>query len=301
MYKILAIDYDQNSLDLIKNYLNKSNYAVEPCQNTSDAWQRITTIGNYNLIIINQTMPPKDGIELIKKLKSHENLKSIPIIMQSTTSAQEEFLQAIKAGVYYYGANPYTQYSLIKIVDCCLRNFELQHEFYKEKNPRSKIAHTIQICEIKVKTLEEARLVANYLARIYPDPKRVIVGICELIINAIEHGNLGIDYKEKTSLSLSNMWQETVNQLLELPEHRDKFVTVTFKNTSDKLQLTIKDMGQGFEWDKYLAIDPRRATELHGRGIALASMISFDKLEYLESGNTVVCTTYKKPQEPDFC
>jgi hypothetical protein len=37
-----------------------------------------------------------------------------------------------------------------------------------------------------------------------------------------------------------------------------------------------------------MKIDPARAGEIHGRGIAMANSISFDKLTYNEKGNKAV-------------
>lgn len=44
--------------------------------------------------------------------------------------------------------------------------------------------------------------------------------------------------------------------------------------------MTITDQGEGFAWERYLEMDPSRAFDTHGRGIAMARMISFDSVEY---------------------
>lgn len=46
-------------------------------------------------------------------------------------------------------------------------------------------------------------------------------------------------------------------------------------------------MGEGFNWKKYLDIDPSRATDNHGRGIAQARAISFDEITFNTKGNKV--------------
>ncbi|RLA05080.1 MAG: hypothetical protein DRQ54_08665 [Gammaproteobacteria bacterium] len=52
----------------------------------------------------------------------------------------------------------------------------------------------------------------------------------------------------------------------------------------------ITDDGTGFDWHRYLEIEPERGSDSHGRGIALARMISFSKLEYMGNGNQVLAT-----------
>ncbi len=52
--------------------------------------------------------------------------------------------------------------------------------------------------------------------------------------------------------------------------------------------VTITDQGHGFDWRKYIGFDPDRAFDLHGRGIAMSKIMSFDNLEYQGNGNSVV-------------
>jgi hypothetical protein len=42
-----------------------------------------------------------------------------------------------------------------------------------------------------------------------------------------------------------------------------------------------------------MTLDPQRAFDPHGRGIAVARLSSFDKLEYIGSGNEVLATVDK--------
>src|SRR5258708_3286346 len=52
----------------------------------------------------------------------------------------------------------------------------------------------------QIRTLHEASELAHLLAAAHPDPDRVVVGLTELLVNAVEHGNLGITYREKADL-----------------------------------------------------------------------------------------------------
>ena len=44
------------------------------------------------------------------------------------------------------------------------------------------------------------------------------------------------------------------------------------------LQKVDEGEGEGFDWQAYMEIDPARALDSHGRGIAQANKISFDEL-----------------------
>ena len=77
---------------------------------------------------------------------------------------------------------------------------------------------------------------------------------------------------------------------LNQPEYLDRQAIIEFERRDDSIIFAILDQGPGFEWQQYLDISPERALDSHGRGIALANMISFDRIEYRGCGNEVCVT-----------
>ena len=126
------------------------------------------------------------------------------------------------------------------------------------------------------------------LAHAYPDANRVVTGILELTLNAIEHGNLNIGYKEKSRLIEEERLDNEIERRLSDPLYSSREATAQFVRHTDKLSLHITDQGNGFEWRKYLNFDPERAFDTHGRGIAMANKVSFDQIEYRGNGNQVI-------------
>ncbi len=120
----------------------------------------------------------------------------------------------------------------------------------------------------------------------------MVFGLNELLINAVEHGNLGITYNEKTKLVLGGTWMQEVERRLEAPEYKDKNARLSFKAAKDAIAVIIKDEGGGFDWSRYVELSPDRATDPHGRGIAASRLMSFDSIEYLGTGNEVVCKVF---------
>ena len=77
---------------------------------------------------------------------------------------------------------------------------------------------------------------------------------------------------------------------LSAEENRRKWVVVHFKKTPEAILFRIKDEGVGFDWGPYMTINVARAFDTHGRGIALASMLSFNRIEFQGVGNEVLAT-----------
>ena len=91
-------------------------------------------------------------------------------------------------------------------------------------------------------------------------------------------------------LSYEGVWEEEVTRRLQLPEYRERVATASFERANGEIRFTVTDQGEGFAWQEYLEIDPKRAFDPNGRGIAMARQLSFSKLEYQGCGNKVQAT-----------
>ena len=91
------------------------------------------------------------------------------------------------------------------------------------------------------------------------------MGLRELIVNAIEHGNLEISCDEKSELLREGRWQEEVARRLEMPEYRDRRATVQFRRESRRAIFQVRDEGAGFDFTRYLKFDPARLLAPNGR------------------------------------
>jgi PAS domain S-box-containing protein len=134
------------------------------------------------------------------------------------------------------------------------------------------------------------RLVAN-LAK-YIDSHQVMqirLGLREVIINAIEHGNLNLTFEEKSEATMNDSYMEVIAARRIHPQYRDKKVTIKFSLNPERVIYIIEDQGDGFNYKSILERvndDVNAKTLAHGRGITLALSI-FDSVNYNKQGNRV--------------
>ena len=148
--------------------------------------------------------------------------------------------------------------------------------------------------KIFYKSLSEINFLASILASTCPRSDTVTIGLTELMINAVEHGNLNISYDEKSMLITDNEWEDEVSRRLALSSNKNKQVLIEIFRNDHEITFTIADQGNGFDWQYYLTTSKKRILDNHGRGIAVANLISFDHIHYLESGNKVCATVSLK-------
>jgi CheY-like chemotaxis protein/anti-sigma regulatory factor (Ser/Thr protein kinase) len=298
---ILVVDDNPTALHLLASILEKQSYDVTKATNGLEAMDALhNNQAGFDVILLDRMMPEMDGMEVTKKIQADSELKHIPIIMQTAADKPEQISEGIKAGVFYYLTKPIERKTLLSIVTSAVKEVEQRKALRAEMRRHRMSFGLIQVLKSSCKSLDEAESLASFLANCFPDPDRALTGISEILINAVEHGNLGISYEEKTALMDANDWREEVTRRLQLPEFADKTVTVIFEKKQNTYYLQVTDQGKGFNWKVFLEFDPSRASHNHGRGIAMANMIAFDRLVYNEQGNQVTAVMEIKDDESEI-
>jgi CheY-like chemotaxis protein len=68
------------------------------------------------LILLDLNMPKKDGREALKEIKSDEKLRQIPIVVLTTSQAEEDVLRTYNLGVNSFITKPVAFNSLVNIM-----------------------------------------------------------------------------------------------------------------------------------------------------------------------------------------
>ncbi len=68
------------------------------------------------LILLDLNMPRKDGREALKEMKADPVLRRIPIVVLTTSKAEEDILRSYDLGVNSYVTKPVTFKSLVELV-----------------------------------------------------------------------------------------------------------------------------------------------------------------------------------------
>jgi len=286
---ILVVEDEVVIAAILEDALTSHGYRVSLAADGLEAWERLEAgQDRFASILLDRSMPRLDGMQLLARLKADERFASIPVIMQTAVGDPKSVREGIESGAYYYLTKPYKPELMLALVNAAVRQHREDMGLRESIRQAERPFALLDYGRFRFRSIDESRMLANFFARGCPKPERVGLGLQELLINAVEHGNLGITYREKGQLVLENQWHDEVDRRLNQPQFADRFVEVTFERTAEEITFTIRDQGEGFDWSRYLDFDPERAFDAHGRGIAMARRMSFDALEYLGKGNVVV-------------
>ena len=288
---VLCVDDEPTNVEILEMHLKKAGVKSKGFFSGNEALKFIDEFdGNIDAILLDIMMPGLDGIEVLKILKSKPKTAKIPVIMQTAIAQEKKTIEGIESGAYYYITKPYSHRVLISIVKSALKEKRENEGLKGEVINLYSVIENIKSSTFEIKHFLEARKLANYLARFSNEPGRYVMGLTALLINSIEHGNLGLGFEAKKKHLLENTYDDEISGRLENPIYRDRKVTVElFRKDEDGIyNVVIKDEGQGFEWQEFVDFDPTRITEPSGRGIAMAKIMNPDSIEYWGKGNVVL-------------
>lgn len=286
---LLAIDDDQLTLAMMeKGLTNKGHHVLTADSGEAGLSLLQRHVDAVEVVLLDRRMPGLDGIGVVRRMKADSELRQIPIIMLTGADSIAEMREGMDAGVFYYLVKPAEESVLDSVLAAALRETRQRRMLYDVLARHRCAAQFIETARFRCRTLADAELLSSFLAGCFPEPERVLTGVAELLVNAVEHGNFGVGYQAKGELLKLGEWENEIERRSVMPEHAEKYVEIVLQRKDDGTYLQITDMGEGFDWQAYLTIDPSRATHNHGRGIAQAVAQCFDELRYNPKGNQVL-------------
>jgi DNA-binding response OmpR family regulator len=297
MDTILIADDDPGIVLLIQNMLASRRYRLVTAGSGGEAQSLLEKEADGIVTaLLDWSMPGMNGIDLLRWIKNHPTLEHVPVIMQTALDAPEHVQEGIDAGAFYYITKPFSKEVLISIVSAAVSDFRERKKLLKKLKECQNPFYLLESGTFRFRTLDEGQFLALMIANTCPDPGNAL-SISELFINAVEHGNLGIGYEEKTIFVEQGTWHEEINRRLALPENQAKEVAVHLKRGPDSMTVSVEDQGPGFDFQQYLTMDEARVFHVHGRGIAMTKSVL--DIEYIGSGSTVRVTIPLGKADPD--
>ena len=288
--RILVVEDEPIVADFIRITLTGNQYQTSNAIDGESAWNMLNSGNRFEAILLDRGLPDMDGLVLLRRMKEHPTLQKIPVIIQTGYVDLKSVSEGLAAGAYYYLTKPLQTNLMLAVIYAAIAQRVESDAMQTGVQQAGRLFEFLDVGEFSFQTLKQAHELAQRFARICPNPDRAVLGLMELLVNAVEHGNLALSYADKSRLMLDDRWDEEIERRAVNPLYRDRRVTVRLTKTQEEMHFLIQDEGLGFEWDQYLEISPERLFDPHGRGIAMARITSFDSIEYQGNGNTVKAT-----------
>jgi len=159
---------------------------------------------------------------------------------------------------------------------------------HRRRTGTIEVMRMLRHLELACRTREEVESIADVIAGLLPDPLVGRLGMVELLLNAIEHGNLEIGSALKCQLIREQRFEAELAARLSCDRYRARRARVWVDIEYPVVTIEISDEGRGFDWRRALASDFAAHDGPNGRGIALVSRTCFPTLTYRDPGNVAI-------------
>jgi len=106
--KVLIVDDFATMRKIVRNVLKQIGFTnMTEADNGKNAL-KILKKENIDLILCDWNMPEMPGIDLLKAIKSDDDLKNIPFVMVTAEAQKDNIIEAVKAGVNSYIVKPFS-------------------------------------------------------------------------------------------------------------------------------------------------------------------------------------------------
>jgi len=115
--KVLVVDDDAKTVELVKLYLNRDGYRVVTAYDGNEAL-RMARENHPDLIVLDLMLPGIDGLEICRILR---NESDVPIIMLTALTTDDDRLTGLNLGADDYVTKPFSPRELAARVRAVLR------------------------------------------------------------------------------------------------------------------------------------------------------------------------------------
>jgi CheY-like chemotaxis protein len=122
---ILLVEDNPGDVDLMLETLETSKFLIHmnAVSDGEQAMAYLRQVGRYvnaarpDLILLDLNLPIKDGRETLTEIKSDVNLKKIPVVILTTSSSEEDIIQAYELQASCYITKPVDLEQFVKVVN----------------------------------------------------------------------------------------------------------------------------------------------------------------------------------------
>ncbi|RLC23759.1 MAG: response regulator [Deltaproteobacteria bacterium] len=106
--KVLVVDDFATMRRILRNILKQIGFTNINEADDGKSALKMLKKERFDLVMCDWNMPEMPGIELLKAIRSDEELKDLPFVMVTAEAQKENILEAVKAGVSNYVVKPFT-------------------------------------------------------------------------------------------------------------------------------------------------------------------------------------------------
>ncbi|WP_221029344.1 sensor histidine kinase [Actomonas aquatica] len=215
--QILLIDDETTVLRSTAAILERHGYVVITATSGEDGFARLETL-KPDLIITDLAMPGMSGFDVIERLRAHDELKLVPVIVVTARAERENMRHGMDLGADDFITKPFTNEELLHSIHARLERKALLDELdafahtvaHDLRSPLGMITGRIELAQMMMQK-QDYEKVAHNLTSLQDSAKRLVNIVDEMLLLA------GLRRESITTEAIDSA--ELVNEALLRVEH----------------------------------------------------------------------------------
>jgi diguanylate cyclase (GGDEF)-like protein/PAS domain S-box-containing protein len=140
---ILVVDDQPKNIELIEAFLVPRGYEIVKAASGEEALEKLDN-GRIDLVLLDVMMPRVSGLEVLRKIRSVEKTRLLPVIMITALNGIEDRIQALEAGCDDFISKPFNKQELLVRVESLLKIKALHEEVNEAREYAESIINTVR-------------------------------------------------------------------------------------------------------------------------------------------------------------
>lgn len=106
---VLIVDDSATMRQMVRRTMVLACLDIDEVYEAANGIEGLAALAEHEIavILLDINMPTMNGMQLLARMKSHPELKSIPIVIASTEGSEQRISELVQAGAYGYVRKPF--------------------------------------------------------------------------------------------------------------------------------------------------------------------------------------------------
>lgn len=114
-YEIVVADDDEAIREVVEFELTDEGWDAVVFADGDECWEYLDSRADDppDLVVLDVMMPELDGLSVLERMRNHDSLVNLPVVMLTSRNREEDIVRALEAGADDFVAKPFSEAELV--------------------------------------------------------------------------------------------------------------------------------------------------------------------------------------------
>jgi DNA-binding response OmpR family regulator len=120
--EIVIAEDDETTREVVEFNLTDNGWDVVAFTDGAECWEHLESgiSDQPDLVVLDVMMPELDGLSVLERIRDHDALVDLPVVMLTSRNREEDIVQALDAGADDFVAKPFSEAELVGRIEVVL-------------------------------------------------------------------------------------------------------------------------------------------------------------------------------------